>query len=260
MMPAAMAADRRVDYDDHQHRVYSRGRELVPRNAATWAAVLARHVAPGAAVADIGAGTGHYSRLLAEALEADVVGVEPSARMRQIAARQSAHPRVRYVAGRAEALPLADASRDVALFSNVLHHVEDRTACAAELRRVIRPGGLVLTRGMLPENVPELPFVRFFPESLPIAARQVADAVAAVEAILAAGFERIAQDAVVHLVADDMGAYADKLALRAISTLELIDDGAFARGLERARAAAAQEAEARPVLETMHMRVLRRRA
>jgi ubiquinone/menaquinone biosynthesis C-methylase UbiE len=244
----------KVNYDVHQHEVYARGRAMLPENARTWAEVFARHIARRSIVADIGSGTGHYSLVLAEALEAEVVGIEPSDRMRAVAQRESGHPHIRYVEGRAERLPLPDHSTDAALFSNVLHHVEDREACASELERIMRPGGSVLMRGMLPETVADVPFVRFFPEALPIAEAQVAAGLAAAEAIEARGFARVAQEPVEHLVALDLTAYADKLSLRAISTLELIDDAAFERGLERVRQAAAVQA---PVTETMHVRILR---
>ncbi len=47
------------------------------------------------------------------------------------------------LAGTAEALPLADASVDLALAQLVLHFVSDPEAAAAELRRVVVPGGTV---------------------------------------------------------------------------------------------------------------------
>lgn len=48
------------------------------------------------------------------------------------------------VAGRAQALPFADRSVDVAFSSNVLEHVPDPQLMCAEMIRVTRPGGLVV--------------------------------------------------------------------------------------------------------------------
>lgn len=52
----------------------------------------------------------------------------------------------RWIAARAEALPLADGSVDAALFFNSLHHVEPAAQGAAlvEAARVLRPGGDLL--------------------------------------------------------------------------------------------------------------------
>jgi demethylmenaquinone methyltransferase/2-methoxy-6-polyprenyl-1,4-benzoquinol methylase len=47
----------------------------------------------------------------------------------------------RAVRARAESLPLADASIDVAVSLSSIRHVGDRGAALAELRRVVRPGG-----------------------------------------------------------------------------------------------------------------------
>jgi SAM-dependent methyltransferase len=48
------------------------------------------------------------------------------------------------IAGRAQQLPVADRSVDVAFSSNVLEHVPDPELMCAEMIRVTRPGGLVV--------------------------------------------------------------------------------------------------------------------
>ncbi|HUW84235.1 MAG TPA: class I SAM-dependent methyltransferase [Phycisphaerae bacterium] len=50
--------------------------------------------------------------------------------------------RVRYVAGRSEALPVADASVDAVVMTNALDHVEDPALTVAEIRRALRTGGV----------------------------------------------------------------------------------------------------------------------
>lgn len=54
--------------------------------------------------------------------------------------------------GSIEAIPVADASFDVVLCLQVLEHVPDPAAAVRELRRAVRPGGLVLasTHGVYP--------------------------------------------------------------------------------------------------------------
>lgn len=73
----------------------------------------------------------------------DVVAVEPDPTMRARARRRSlaAPVPVTLVGGVAEALPLPTGSVDAALVALVLCSVQHPAAAAAELRRVLRPGG-----------------------------------------------------------------------------------------------------------------------
>lgn len=88
---------------------------------------------------DVGCGTG-YSALALARHARRVVGVEPSPHMLQ---RATPHRGVRYVAGAAERLPLADRSVDIATFAGSLFYA-DRRATAEELGRVCRLGALVV--------------------------------------------------------------------------------------------------------------------
>jgi SAM-dependent methyltransferase len=90
----------------------------------------------------VGVGPGHDLRHLPPAVT-EVVAVEPSAAMRRRAARRAAAASVpvRLIGGTAEALPLPDASVDSALVALVLCSVDDPMRSAAELHRVLRPGG-----------------------------------------------------------------------------------------------------------------------
>jgi SAM-dependent methyltransferase len=87
-------------------------------------------------VADIGAGTGISSRLIAQR-GPRVLAVEPNATM-----RASADPdaRVEWIDGTAEATTLASGSVDAAVAFQAWHWV-DHAAGVAELQRIVRPGG-----------------------------------------------------------------------------------------------------------------------
>lgn len=93
---------------------------------------------PGGVVVDVGSGPGRLvARLSALRPDARVIGVEPSREMRQLALQNGAET----VDGRAEALPLADASVDLAVSTLSAHHWDDPVAAFRNLSRVLRSGG-----------------------------------------------------------------------------------------------------------------------
>jgi ubiquinone/menaquinone biosynthesis C-methylase UbiE len=247
-----------VDYDRRQHEVYSEGRAPSRAVLELWTAVLARYIPTrgNPVLLDVGSGVGTWSELMATAFEAPVWGVEPSRRMREVAQREHSHPRVTYVAGSGERIPLPDASCDAAHLSYVLHHLEDRDTCARELRRVVRPGGVVIVRSAFRESLPEVPFFEWFPTALALDERRMparADAIAMFERH---EFEVRASEVVWQETAPNLRAYYERLKLCAISTLELLPDDEFAAGVERLRQAAEREKDPRPVTSPVDLLVL----
>ena len=88
-------------------------------------------------VLDLAAGTGKLTAVLAD-LADDVVAVEPVDGMRRVL---EAHlPDVRALAGTAEAIPLPDAAVDAVFVAEAFHWF-DLERAAAEIARVLRPGG-----------------------------------------------------------------------------------------------------------------------
>ncbi|WP_203607349.1 class I SAM-dependent methyltransferase [Streptomyces sp. SID11385] len=91
----------------------------------------------GARVADVGAGTGLGTRVLAER-GARVVGVEPG---QEMAARfRIGLPEVPLVLGDGNALPLGSSSLDLVTYAQSWHWTEPRRS-VPEALRVLRPGG-----------------------------------------------------------------------------------------------------------------------
>ena len=88
-------------------------------------------------VADLGAGTGIFSRVLA-GLGHDVVAVEPDEGMRS--ALLAHHPGFEVLEGSGEAIPLPDGSVDAVTAAQSFHWF-DNPAAHAEIARVLRPGG-----------------------------------------------------------------------------------------------------------------------
>ncbi len=88
-------------------------------------------------VVDLAAGTGLVSRALA-GRASHVIAVEPDDRMRSVLADRS--PGVDILAGRAEAIPLPDASTDAVLISSAWHWLDLQLA-VPEIARVLRDSG-----------------------------------------------------------------------------------------------------------------------
>lgn len=114
---------------------------------------------PGALLVDLGAGTGTLARGFARR-GCSVIGIDLSAPMLEQAAAldQAAGVRVEYRVAMAEKTGLPDASVDVVTAGQCWHWF-DRPRAAAEVRRVLKPGGLLIIAHFdwipLPGNVVE---------------------------------------------------------------------------------------------------------
>ena len=121
-------------------------RQLVPgRSWAAWSRALG-HLLPPLRVADIGCGEG-YLTVEASRWASRVIAVDRSALVLKRARALATRRRVRNVIwkqGELEKLPLRDASVDVALLSQALHHAPDPARAVAEAARIVLPGGRVL--------------------------------------------------------------------------------------------------------------------
>lgn len=111
---------------------YRRARPEYPADAIGW--LVPR---PAARVLDLGAGTGKLTRGLVAAGH-DVVAVEPLDRMRD--ALMEEVPQARVLAGGAERIPLPDGNVDAVTVAQAWHWFDEEKA-AAEIARVLRPGG-----------------------------------------------------------------------------------------------------------------------
>jgi len=132
-----MSTDHRDDRAasfDRAAAVYQATRPSYPDEAVLWSVPeQARDVL------DLAAGTGKLTERLV-ALGFHVVAVEPSDAMR--AELSAALPAVQALPGTAESMSLPDASVDAVTIAQAWHWV-DPPAAAAEIARVLRPGGQV---------------------------------------------------------------------------------------------------------------------
>lgn len=120
-------------------RYVGRWSRLVGKVFVDWLAVPA-----GLDWVDVGCGTGILSQaVLQGAKPASLVGIDKSDSFLAIAEGRLNHPNVRFCQGEGLALPLDDASVDIAVSGLMLNFIPDHARVVAEMRRVVRPGGTV---------------------------------------------------------------------------------------------------------------------
>jgi len=131
-------------YESTAARLLPVAREVVRRAA----------IGAGERVLDLGCGTGNAALLAAEHT-ADVVGVDPAERLLEVARKRAAElgSSAGFRAGSAAAIPCAEASADVLLSVFAVIFAPDPSAAAAEMARVLAPGGRILLSAWPPRGV-----------------------------------------------------------------------------------------------------------
>ncbi|HEU4892682.1 MAG TPA: class I SAM-dependent methyltransferase [Vicinamibacterales bacterium] len=226
-----------LDYDaiaaDYDHRY------AVNEYAQVQAALLAL-VAPvsnGRAL-EVGCGTGHWLRVLANA-GVRVAGVDVSSRMLQRA--RSAAPGCAVVRATAERLPWCNGAFDRLYCVNALHHFDDRPGFVGEARRVLAPGGRLLTIGLDPHTGIDRWFIyEYFAPVREIDRQRYPSTERVREWLRSAGFTDVHTREVQHLPArlSARSALDDgTLAKHTRSQLALLSDDQYEEGLERIRMA-----------------------
>jgi ubiquinone/menaquinone biosynthesis C-methylase UbiE len=196
------------------------------------------------AALEVGCGTGHWLREMDDHARV-LAGVEPSGPM-LLHARDTA-PRARLARGRAEQLPYHDASFDRIFCVNALHHFSDRAQFFAEARRVLKPGGGVMTIGKDPHPVRDEWWVYdYFEGTRAIDLDRFAPVRTLRGELTTAGFswaESFEADRI-EAVRTVSEAFASGVIDRAFtSQLTVLTDEEFARGVERIRQAEADAAK-----------------
>lgn len=115
-----------------------------------WSRLIAREflgwlaVSPGSRWLDVGCGTGALSQSILEyAAPAAITGIDPSEDYLAFAREQARDARISFAVGDARSLPVADGAYDAVVSGLVLNFVPQPAQAAAEMARVVRPGGMV---------------------------------------------------------------------------------------------------------------------
>ena len=114
----------------------------------SWEAIghLALRLTPAITIADLGAGEGLVSQLLAQRAS-QVWCIDNSPRMVEVGtelAKKNGLANLAYKLGDIERVPLTDKSVDLAILSQALHHAQHPQTAVNEAWRILRPGGQLL--------------------------------------------------------------------------------------------------------------------
>lgn len=159
----------------HQHHPPSSGeyaRVLEDPQRDAWQkpheVVTALDLKPGEAVADIGAGTGYFTRRFAmHAGKVYAVDIDP--KLLDIAMK-GAPKNVESVPALPDDPKLPAESVDTVFFCDVLHHIANRAAYYPKLAKALKPGGRIVVVDFFKKPLPVGP-----PESMKISESEVID-------------------------------------------------------------------------------------
>jgi len=134
--------------------------EELPEYFSTVAADVLSFCEPAEGVwVDLGSGSGGVGLALAERSESIVILADPDsdalAAAREAARRRGLTDRVRAIVGRAESLPLLDASVDLVVSRGSFFFWEDKAKGLREVYRILRPAGVAMIGGGVGSGYPD---------------------------------------------------------------------------------------------------------
>ena len=232
-----------MDYDATEiPRAYDKGRDHGPEVLDLWMNAIASHVEAASVrtILDLGCGTGRFSEALAAHFDAQVLAIDPSKKMLEQARGKQRDPRVSYLLGSGESIPLDSNSVDLIYMSMIFHHFRDPRLAARECRRVLRGRGTAFMRTGTQDRIPSYPYVPFFPASRPIMDEVLPTSSFIQDVFIAAGFRLVTLDVITQTIAPNHMVYADKLATGSDSVLAQLSQDEFQAGLDAVRAHASR--------------------
>lgn len=136
--------DRAADYFNKLAGKF--GRTYIPGRSWQALAHALLKLLPPMIIADLGAGEGTLSQLLARTAK-QVIAIDNSEKMVEFGsglARDNGFSNLEYRLGEIEAPPIDDASVDLALFSQALHHASSPQKAIKAAHRILREGGRIV--------------------------------------------------------------------------------------------------------------------
>jgi ubiquinone/menaquinone biosynthesis C-methylase UbiE/predicted transcriptional regulator len=133
------------------------GRHYVPGRSWEGLAETLLSLMPPMVIADLGAGEGTFSQLLARRAK-KVIAIDNSEKMVEFGAelaRKHGVTNLEYRLGDIEDIPIKSDTVDLAFFSQALHHAQHPQTAVGEAYRILKPGGRIVVLDLLRHSFPE---------------------------------------------------------------------------------------------------------
>lgn len=217
----------KIDYDKVAHQ-YERNRQV--NGAVLTELIETSRINDSSCVLDVGCGTGNYICAIAERVHCRCWGLEPSDSMRAVAQRKASET-VTLVKGFAEEMVFADDFFDLIFSVDVIHHVSNRKAHFERAHsQLVRGGRLCIVTDSEEVIRRREPLSRYFPETVEVELRRYPRVALLQEELNRSGFAQVTERTTeLPYQVTSIQPYADK----AFSSLHLISEETFARGLAR---------------------------
>jgi ubiquinone/menaquinone biosynthesis C-methylase UbiE len=183
-------------------------------------------------VLDVGCGTGIYTIPLAERTNASVVGIDSSKDMIEQAVKKEDSKRIEWLIGNAEDLPFNNARFDCVFMTMVIHQIVNKKMAISEILRVLKGNGrfVIMTKshGQLKRSL-----IMTFPKITQIDLKRFPTIPELRNMLLSAGFRNtryyVESAGTENISIPD---YLEKIRKKFISTLTLLSEEDFQKGLE----------------------------
>ena len=208
-------------------------------------------------VLDIGCGTGRFVQALQTTFRCTVVAVDPSeAMLSQRKTRENDH--THWVRGAAEYIPLKERAVDLVWMCQVYHHLRDRMRVIQQIHSALSPSGCLVVRNSTRETEQEIEWSKCFPETRQMDQIRLPARKDLIDLVCNHGFRLSKQETIYQFFASSYQEYYEKIAQRGLSSLIMINDAAFAAGLERLKQWVAEQPRDQPVHEPVDLFVFQR--
>lgn len=186
-------------------------------------------------VLDVGCGTGNLASQLRQLINAEIIGIDVSIPMLEIAREKSLEVICTDVDNKK--LPFHDGSFDTVIGAYVIHHIDNLASLFSECYRILRNGMLVLITASHKQIEHQHPVIKqFFPSFIDIDKGRFPDIPKINYLLSSAGFKDIKHQEVVAANIPIDQEYLQKVRNKYISTYHLLPQREFELGVERLEA------------------------
>ncbi len=209
--------------------------KLRPAPADIWLSKIIEYGKIGAncAVLDIGCGTGRFPIGISTAKNPVICALEPSTEMLKQAVAKDKSRGILWVRGDGQKLPFRDNFFNCVYMTLVIHHIENKEMTLQEIYRVLKKGGNCVIMTTSHYQMKKHALSRHFPGVTAIDLKRFPSVPTLKKTMIKIGFK----DAYYHIVQHDEGCiptdeYLERVRNKYISTLTLLSEEAFQRGLK----------------------------